>query len=137
MSKLSLTRHLQACAEKARDFANGLVAELAQTVADALVEIEDVKQDKPASTAITIPASGWSTTDESLDEYPYHYDIPVTGVTALDRAEITLAPGSANTATACGLCPTNETFAGYIRIHSVQIPDADMEAEYWIENGKE
>lgn len=147
MSKLSLKRHLQACAEKARDFTNGLVAELAQTVTDALTEFDEVKMDKPNSVAITIPATGWSmtdeaeeeTTDESLDtsEYPYYYDIPVADVTEIDRAEVTIAPGSASAAATCGLCATNETLAGYIRIRSVSIPESDIAAEYWIENGKE
>ena len=39
MGKLTLTEHLRACAEAAKSFTNGLVAELAQTVTDAMQEM--------------------------------------------------------------------------------------------------
>ena len=59
MGKLTLTEHLRACAEAAKSFTNGLVAELAQTVTDAMQEMESVKADKQASVSITIPTTGW------------------------------------------------------------------------------
>lgn len=59
MGKLTLTEHLKACAEAAKSFTNGLVAELAQTVTDAMQEMENVKADKQASVSITIPTTGW------------------------------------------------------------------------------
>lgn len=60
MGKLTLTEHLKACAEAAKSFTNGLVAELAQTVTDAMQEMESVKADKQASVSITIPTTGWA-----------------------------------------------------------------------------
>lgn len=48
MGKLTLTEHLKACAEAAKSFTNGLVAELAQTVTEAMQEMENVKADKQA-----------------------------------------------------------------------------------------
>ena len=59
MGKLTLTEHLKACAEAAKSFTNGLVAELAQTVTEAMQEMENVKADKQASVSITIPTTGW------------------------------------------------------------------------------
>lgn len=136
MGKLTLTEHLKACAEAAKNFTNGLVGELAQSVTDALVELETVKADKPGSMEITIPTTGW-TEDESIAAYPVYYDIAVEGVTANDRAAITIAPGSLGTAKTCGLCATNETMAGKIRVRAIQVPAEAISAEFWIEDGKE
>jgi len=61
----------------------------------------------------------------------------VNGVTAHDRATITIAPASIGTAASCKLCPTNETLAGKIRVRSVSVPAKSIAAEYWIEQGKE
>lgn len=109
---------------------------VAQAAAEAIEEVLDVvKADKAEATAITIPATGWNKGTDAA--YPYYCDIVVEGITANDRAEITIAPGSLDKAKACGLCPTNETLAGKIRVHSIYIPEAAIAAEYWIEDGKE
>lgn len=93
------------------------------------------KQDKPQATSCTIPTTGWAS-DETAG-YPNYYDLPVTGVTATDRVEITLAPAGINTAVQCGLCPTCESLAGKIRLRAASVPSAAIAAEYWIEQGKE
>lgn len=135
MNKITVFEHLRACAEAAKNYASGLVGELAQTTMEAVNELESVKANKTAAVAITIPATGWKS-DSSAD-YPHYYDIAVEGVTASDRAEITIAPGSIGTAKTCGLCATNETIAGKIRVRSMSVPAAAIAAEYWIEDGKE
>lgn len=57
MGKLTYLNHLKACAEAAKSFTNGLVAKLAQTVTEAMQEMEDVKADKQNTKAITIPTT--------------------------------------------------------------------------------
>ncbi len=136
MGKLTLTEHLKACAEAAKNFTNGLVGELAQTVADAMNEINDVKADKSDLTVITIPISGWQG-DQSVTDYPVYYDIADKRVTAKDRASVMIAPSSMGDAIACGMCPTCETMVGIIRIRAGSIPTTVISAEYWIEQGKE
>ena len=101
MNKITVFEHLRACAEAAKNYASGLVGELAQTVTEAIGELESVKANKAAAVAITI------------------------------------APGSLGTAKTCGLCATNETMAGIIRVRSTSIPAAEIAAEFWIEDGKE
>lgn len=135
MGKLTLTEHLRACAEAAKSFTNGLVAELAQTVTDAMQEMESVKADKQASVSITIPTTGWGI--ETSNSYPNYCDIPVAGVTAKDRVDIVIAPGSMDTAIDCGLCPTNETQAGKIRVWARTVPAGAISAEYRLSQGKE
>lgn len=135
MSKITVIDHLRSLAQEAKNFANGLVSSLATATTEAIEELADVKADKPGATALTIPVSGWSS--DSDTNWPKYYDIAVEGVTAADRAEITLAPGGMSTAKACGLCPTCETLTGKIRVRATSVPAAAIAAEYWIENGKE
>lgn len=135
MSKITVFEHLKACAEEARDYAGGLVAKLAKTATEAIKELEQAKADKAQSVAITIPATGWAS--DSGGDYPHYYDIAAEGVTANDRAAITIAPGSLGTAKTCGLCATNETMAGKIRVRAIQVPAEAISAEFWIEDGKE
>lgn len=135
MSKITVFEHLKACAEEARDYAGGLVAKLAKTATEAIEELEQAKADKAQSVAITIPATGWAS--DSGGDYPHYYDIAAEGVTAKDRAEISIAPGSMDAAKACGLCPASQTLAGKIRVRATTVPTAAIVAEYWIENGKE
>ena len=135
MSKITVFEHLKACAEEARDYAGGLVAKLAKTATEAIEELEQAKADKAQSVAITIPATGWAS--DSGGDYPHYYDIAAEGETANDRAAITIAPGSLGTAKTCGLCATNETMAGKIRVRAIQVPAEAISAEFWIEDGKE
>ena len=95
--------------------------------------LADSKQGKPLKGSFTIPASGWST--DSTTGYTRYYDIAVPGVTANDRADIIIAPGSVNAAAACGFCPVSETLAGKVRIRASAVPTAAISAEYWIEKG--
>lgn len=135
MNKLIIIEYLKDSLEAMKAFANNLVGELTQITVKALEEMENNKADKPKATSISIPTTGWAN-DKSVG-YPYYYDLTVTGVTAKDRVEITVAPSSLETAKACGLCPTNETLKNKIRIRSVSAPKAAITAEYWVETGKE
>lgn len=136
MGKLTLTEHLKACAEAAKNFTNGLVAELAQTVTEAMQEMEAVKADKQSSVSITVPTTGWGI-DEASESYPNYYDITAAGVTAKDRADIAIAPNSMDAAVACGMCPTSETLEGKIRVWARSVPTDAIVAEYRLNQGKE
>lgn len=114
---------------------------------ERLDDLETGKADKVSPVSITIPAEGWASeeiedTGEDGEEeistsYPYYYDLAVTGVTAKDRADITIARGSLDAAVNCGLCPTSETLEGKIRLRAVSVPTEEMAAEYWLQSGKE
>ena len=136
MGKVTLTEHLKACAEAAKNFTNGLIGPLAQTVTEALEEFETVKADKPGSVSVTIPATGWQD-DEGMTAYPSYYDIVDKSVTDKDRASVMIAPESMSVAIACNLCPTCETVTGAIRIRAKSAPTTPISAEYWLEAGKE
>ena len=135
MGKLILQEHLKACAEAAKNFANGLMGQVLQAVTDALGEMDIVKADKPEAVAITIPVEGWQ--EDDSEEYPVYYDIPAAEATALDRASVTIAPSGMAAAIACGMCPTNQTVPGAIRIRAATAPAEEIPAEYWLEQGKE
>lgn len=131
MGKLALFEHITESLLAAKNFSAELISELAQIVR----EIEQAKADKPKSVSATIPNTGWSRDNDT--SYPNYYDIPVQGVTVQDRAEITLYPDSLEIAKACGLCPTNETLTGKIRVRAFGMPASTLNIEYWIEKGKE
>ena len=136
MGKLTLTEHLKACAEAAKNFTSGLVGELATTVTEAMNEMNEVKADKPDYAAVTIPTTGWQE-DESVAAYPVYSDSVVDGVTANDRATVVIAPGSMAAAIACAMCPSCETVVGAIRIRAGSAPSTAISAEYWLDQGKE
>ena len=108
-----------------------LITQVASAAAKDIKALSSGKQDKPLKGGFTIPTSGWST--DTTTGYTKYYDVTVPGVTANDRADIIIAPGSVNTAAACGFCPVSETMAGKIRIRATKVPTAAISAEYWIE----
>lgn len=136
MSKITILEHLNACLTATKAFAYGLVGELASATVAAMEELESKKADVSSSTAVIIPSSAWGS-DNGMVGYPIFYDIAAAGVTEKDRAEVSIAPGSMETAKTCGLCPTNQTLAGRIRIRAASVPSGDIAVEYWVMNGKE
>ena len=109
------------------------LSRLAGIVAEAMTEQNEAKADRPLRSAVTIPVSGWS--DDGAADYPKRYDIALSGVTANDRADVIIAPGSLGTATDCGLCPTTETRSGGVRVRAASVPDAAISAQLWIQKG--
>lgn len=136
MGKLTYINHLKACAEAARNFTNGLVANLAQTVTEAMQEMEAAKADKQASVSLTIPKTGWSD-DAASTSYPKYLDITASSITAKDSVNIAISPSSMAVAIACGMCPTSETLSGKIRIRAKSAPSANIQAEYRLNQGEE
>lgn len=138
------------------EHSSSAVANLGALLDQSLQEVEDALNDFPRSTPVTISAAGWqregiSEGDGNVEAtlYPYYYDIPAENVDAADRASVTVSPESYSVAVACGLCPANETLdppgdtpegqprIGKIRIRAARAPTDSIEAEYWIEKGKE
>lgn len=100
----------------------------------ALSEMDSEKLDKTNEVSVSISASDWKS-DTSVGDYPYYYDLAVTGLTAKDKASVIIAPTSVKTAVSCGICPTCESLAGKIRIRSEKAPSAAVAVRYWIEKG--
>ena len=90
-----------------------------------------IRRLRHAPASFTLPASGW-TDGSGVTNYPYYYDMSVTGMTANDFVVVAIAPDSQGTAIACGLCATNETRAGAIRFYSAKVPVAAITGNYWI-----
>lgn len=135
MKKAIIFEYLKICMQRVKQFVGGLVGELASTVTEAMEELDNIKADKGEAVKFYITPVGWNSDSNTI--YPKYYDISITGVTELDRAHITIFPSSFNTAISCGLCPINETLSGKIRVRANSIPTTAIEAEYWIDKGKE
>lgn len=127
-NKMTVFDQLKTSMARAKGWTSNQVADVAQAAAAAVEEMGQTKADKAVTGTVTIPAAGW----EKLagDVYVRSYDIPVSGVTAQDRADLVLAPASISIAATCGLCPTVETVAGGLRLLAGAAPGADMTAEY-------
>lgn len=114
------------------------LAEFARKADARLDNLEIGKENKVSPVSITIPAEGWAAeTDEAMASYPFYYDIAAESVTAKDRVDIAIAPGSMDVAIGCGICPTNETLAGKIRVWARSVPTEAIAAEYRLNQGKE
>ena len=135
MAKLTAAEHLKLCATAVKGFVNKLMGDFTTATVEALEEIEAAKADKTTAVTVSIPITGW-VTDESVSYYPYYYDFTVSGAAAGDRASVTIAPASQRAAIDCGICPTNETMTGKIRIRTKRPPAEVIHAEYRIEKGK-
>ena len=110
---------------------------------ERLDDLELGKENKVSPVSITIPAEGWAseeideTGEETEASYPFYYDVAAAGVTAKDSADVTISRASLDAAVGCGLCPTNETMEGKIRLRAMKAPTKAMAAEYRLRSGKE
>lgn len=132
---LTLTSQIKTALQKAKSYTASHISELAQATTELFEEVDAVKLDKPQAVAVSIPATGWQTDEAEDAAYPLYYDITVPGLTAVDIADVRIAPGSQPAAIACGLCATSETLAGVIRLRAVSAPTEALAAEYVITKG--
>ena len=131
MGKTVLLQHLKSALEAAKAF----MGSVAKTVTYALIEMNDVKADKPETVTFQVPNAGWATGSGSVD-YPYFYDITNKKITEADIAIVDVAPDSAKEAKACGLGAC-KTISGAIRLMSKSAPASAINCEYSIIQGKE
>lgn len=132
---LTLTSQIKTALQKAKSYTASHISELAQATTELFEEVDAVKLDKPQAVAVSIPATGWQTDEAEDAAYPLYCDITVPGLTAVDIADVRIAPGSQPAAIACGLCATSETLAGVIRLRAVSAPAEALAAEYVITKG--
>lgn len=135
MNIIALVTHLKLVAQEAKKYAAGLVSELSDATLEAMQEMDNAKADKISAVAVTISTDGW-VEDKTWKDYPLRYDITTTGMTAADRADVILSPGSLRAATECGVCQTCETQEGKIRIWARTAPAEALTAEYRIIQGE-
>ena len=87
--KLTTLSQLRAVSQKSKDRA----AQVADTAAAALDEMDGVKADKTEFVSFSIPATGWKT-DSSVPGYTNYIDIAISGLTAADYVAVDVAPAS-------------------------------------------
>lgn len=135
MNIIALATHLKQVAQAAKTYTDSLISETAKETIKAIKEMDRAKVDKISAVAVTISTDGW-VEDETWKDYPLRYDITATGVTAADRVDVILSPGSLSAATECGVCQTCETQDGKIRIWARTAPAEALTAEYRIIQGE-
>lgn len=124
--KLTTLSQLRAVSQKSKDRA----AQVADTAAAALDEMDGVKADKTEFVSFSIPATGWKT-DSSVPGYTNYIDIAISGLTAADYVAVDVAPASSAVARAENFVAT-ESRAGILRLRAASVPTAAISAQYHI-----
>ena len=124
--KLTTLSQLRAVSKKSKDRA----AQVADTAAAALDEMDGVKADKTEFVSFSIPATGWKT-DSSVPGYTNYIDIAISGLTAADYVAVDVAPASSVVARAANFVAT-ESRAGILRLRAASVPTAAISAQYHI-----
>lgn len=124
--KLTTLSQLRAVSQKSKDRA----AQVADTAAAALDEMDEVKADKTEFVSFSIPATGWKT-DSSVPGYTNYIDIAISGLTAADYVAVDVAPSSSAVARAANFVAT-EIRAGILRLRAASVPTAAISAQYHI-----
>ena len=122
--KLTTLSQLRAVSQKSKDRA----AQVADTAAAALDEMDEVKADKTEFVSFSIPAAGWKT-DSSVPGYTNYIDIAISGLTAADY--VAVVPASSAVARAANFVAT-ESRAGILRLRAASVPTAAISAQYHI-----
>lgn len=124
--KLTTLSQLRAVSQKSKDRA----AQVADTAAAALDEMDGVKADKTEFVSFSIPATGWKT-DSSVPGYTNYIDIAISGLTAADYVAVDVAPASSAVARAANFVAT-ESRVGILRLRAASVPTAAISAQYHI-----
>ena len=94
---------------------------------------------KNAAVSAVLPCVSEDDLDENITEYwvydneteTYYYNLPVTGITADNMAIVNVPLASQDTAQACGLYPSNNTLAGYVRFYTITVPSTEIAINLW------
>lgn len=124
--KLTTLSQLRAVSQKSKDRA----AQVADTAAAALDEMDEVKADKTEFVSFSIPATGWKT-DSSVPGYTNYIDIAISGLTAADYVAVDVVPASSAVARAANFVAT-ESRADILRLRAASVPTAAISAQYHI-----
>lgn len=109
-------------AEEANQLIQSMVAEAVSGVGAAIIK------------DITIPADGWSWSEEDFDEqegmddYRYSLDVAIAEATAEQFPSVALHKNALAAAKDAGLCPTVQSLDGALRFWAKNEPTGDMEA---------
>jgi len=87
----------------------------------------------------SIPTNAWKANTDAEKKaagLAYMADVPVEGAEAKDAPDVVLKVGSMATASACGMANVATTIPGAVRFFSVEIPQAAVEVQVRIIQGK-
>lgn len=131
MSKLTALEHMQALAERVRDYFGLKLVELTTATVEAVTELDAAKADVTVRTVFSVPVSGWGSSGNTA--YPYKATLAVDGVDINTRADVVLDVTSANAAGAAGVCSVAETVAGGVVLLAKYKPTAEIKGEMYLE----
>ena len=81
----------------------------------------------------TVAADGWEELPTASGPYLYYYDIPAADVKGATFVQLTVDDEGQDIALGAGLSPKCLTRDGFIRLHSVAVPTADLNVVYAVQ----
>ena len=115
-----------------------VVVQLGDAFQGTVAEIEEAINDFPIASSISVSTTGWHsiTPVNSMGEYNYYYDIVQSDIDSNDLPVVTVSPASISVAVACDLCPSCESFNGYIRLYAKNVPEDTLIVQCWVLKGR-
>lgn len=115
-----------------------VIVQLGDAFQGTVAEIEEAINDFPIASSISISTNGWQTITpaNSMGEYNYYYDIKQSDIDSNDLPVVTVSPSSITAATTCSLCPSCESFDGFIRLYSKYLPSETIVVQCWVLKGR-
>ena len=119
------------------------LAALATTVNEVLTQIggaintlDSTKAYISVSKSFTLAAASWAEDAQGPADYPWKYELALTGVTADVRADIIFDHASAYAAGNCGVSPVSETAANKVILRSSRAPETALTGTVYLTRGK-
>ena len=115
-----------------------VVVQLGEAFQGTVAEIEEAINDFPIASSISVTTTGWHSIEpaNSMGEYNFYYDIIQQNIDSSDLPVVTVSPASISVAVACDLCPSCESFNGFIRLYSKAVPEENLIVQCWVLKGR-
>lgn len=112
------------------------VNEVLTQIGGAINTLDSTKAYIAVSKGFTLAAASWTEDAQGSTEYPYKYELPLTGVTTDVRADIIFDHASAYVAGDCGVSPVSETAANKVILRSSTAPTTALTGTVYLTRGK-
>lgn len=120
------------------------VTELSDRIVEVLGEIGGAIEQLDSSKAylsvrqeFTLQHENWVDDSVSSMNYPYKYDLPISGITPSAIADVVFDGDSIPKACYCGISSVSETGDGVVILRSKSIPESDLSGMIYITRGTE
>ena len=102
-------------------------------IADGENTFDNLPDIRKQAKSFSIPVNGWVSDSSGNVDFPYYYDLSVSGITTNDVIMGLVNEADMNVATSCGLYDRIESLSNKIRFRSKSVPSNAISGYWWIE----